>query len=250
MDIESEQNTQEPAVPTVQESASPTPATSQNPPAPGAVSPSTSTRSLKRSADIMQDDDEERQDIKRKRLSADGTEGAGETSTASTSRVEPPSDGTDANKLVEDMGLELGCTFSILATPKKLAICAKPAPLSCYTLWTRNGGANCPSCRSAVTSIVPSRAIQSLIEVYLRSVPSRARIQREKEQADEIYTAGQNIPVPTPRPRSPEIAPITDHEAYFRPCPHCASPNDFNWTCPEPIIDPSVDLTRARLLSD
>ncbi|KAG8752740.1 hypothetical protein FRC14_006744 [Serendipita sp. 396] len=114
----------------------------------------------------------------------------------------------------------------------------------------QNGGVNCPSCRSAVTSIVPSRAIQSLIEIYLRSVPSRARIQKEKEQADEIYTAGQTIPVPTPRPRSPEIAPITDHEAYFRPCPHCASPNDFNWSCPDPIIDPSVDLTRARLLTD
>ncbi|KAG8822980.1 hypothetical protein FRC18_010855 [Serendipita sp. 400] len=252
MDIESEQHTQEPAEPVVQQSASPTPATSQSPPAAGAVSPSTSTRSLKRSADIMQDDDEERQDAKRKRLSADGAEGAGETSTASTSQVVPPSDGTDADKLVEEIGLELGCgcCAALCYNPVLLLPCQHYYCGSCYTLWTRNGGVNCPSCRSAVASIVPSRAIQSLIEIYLRSVPSRARIQKEKEQADEIYTAGQTIPVPTPRPRSPEIAPITDHEAYFRPCPHCASPNDFNWSCPDPIIDPSVDLTRARLLTD
>jgi E3 ubiquitin-protein ligase CHFR len=56
--------------------------------------------------------------------------------------------------------------------------------------------------------------------------------------------------VPAPRPRSPEISPLQHNEDYYRPCPHCASSNDFNWSCPEPIIDPSVDISRARLLSD
>lgn len=126
---------------------------------------------------------------------------------------------------------------------------------------------NCPACRSPVSSIVPSRAIQSLIDTYLRCVPSRARVAREKEQADEIYAAGQGIPVgpyvvlevsslrlesqvPAVRARSPDIVAPMDNDAYYRPCPHCPSANDFNWACPEPIIDPSVDPNRARLLTD
>ena len=114
---------------------------------------------------------------------------------------------------------------------------------------TQNGGINCPSCRSPVSSIIPSRAIQSLIDVFLRAVPSKARLPREKEQADEIYAAGQSIRVPTPRPRSPEITAPQDNDAYYHPCPHCASPNDFNWSCPVPIISPTVNLTFATLLT-
>ena len=57
------------------------------------------------------------------------------------------------------------------------------------------------------------------------------------------------LQVPTPRPRSPELAPPQDNDAYYRPCPHCNSTNDFNWVCPRPIIDPSVDISRASLLT-
>ena len=57
------------------------------------------------------------------------------------------------------------------------------------------------------------------------------------------------LQIPTPRPRSPELAPPQDNDAYYRPCPHCNSPNDFNWVCPQPIVDPSVDISRASLLT-
>lgn len=193
---------------------------------------------------------EDRQDTKRKRRSVEPEEPS-ENPVASTSKQEVVGDGTNAAKLVEEMGIELtcGCCTEMCYNPVIVLPCQHYYCGSCYTLWTRNGGVNCPSCRSAVTSIIPSRAIQSLIEVYLRAVPSRERLPREKEQADEIYVAGQSIRVPTPRPRSPEITAPQDNEAYYHPCPHCASPNDFNWSCPVPIISPTVNLTLATLLT-
>lgn len=60
--------------------------------------------------------------------------------------------------------------------------------------------------------------------------------------------------MPTPRPKSPDIpAPSEiDSDAYYRPCPHCPSPNDFNWSCPNPISLPSTSNPSARsyLISD
>ena len=70
----------------------------------------------------------------------------------------------------------------------------QPAYLLTYLL-VQYTGVTCPTCRQAVNQVIPSRAIQSIIEVYLRSVPSKARLPREMEQADEIYAAGSNIRV-------------------------------------------------------
>lgn len=39
------------------------------------------------------------------------------------------------------------------------------------------------------------RVVQSLASVLLRVYPERARTERERIQADEIYTAGRDIPV-------------------------------------------------------
>ena len=105
-----------------------------------ASSPATSTRSLKRSAEMMEEDDnndtnnptnendtEDRQETKRKRLSTDEQDEDGQPSTsdsaaknkdhenavASTSKAaeskEVVGDGTNAAKLVEEMGMELTC---------------------------------------------------------------------------------------------------------------------------------------------
>jgi hypothetical protein len=84
---------------------------------------------------------------------------------------------------------ESGFTFLIDAPPL-----LQPACLLTYLL-VQYTGVTCPTCRQAVNQVIPSRAIQSIIEVYLRSVPSKARLPREMEQADEIYTAGSNIRV-------------------------------------------------------
>jgi len=104
----------------------------------------------------------------------------------------------------------LSCFSFILRLPP-----AKTPFAFCEThsiLW-QNGGVNCPSCRSPVTSIIPSRAIQSLIDVYLRSVPSRTRLPGEREQADEIYAAGQSIRVSRPfraiPPSLSNLSPLT-----------------------------------------
>jgi hypothetical protein len=105
-----------------------------------ASSPATSTRSLKRSAEMMEEDDnndtnnptnendtEDRQETKRKRLSTDEQDEDDQPSTsdlaaknkdrenavASTSKAavskEVVGDGTNAAKLVEEMGMELTC---------------------------------------------------------------------------------------------------------------------------------------------
>lgn len=60
------------------------------------------------------DDDEERQDTKRKRLSDDNANGG-----------PLPADGTDANRLVEDIGLELscGCCAALCYNPVILLPC-------------------------------------------------------------------------------------------------------------------------------
>lgn len=121
------------------------------------VSPATSTRSLKRSADMLNSDDE-RQDNKRKRLSDDEKES--ETPGASTSTAHAPTgaamDGVDASKLVEEIGLELSCGCCtemcynpIIVLPCQHYYCGRCVHLplspssqlttsrSCYTLWTR-----------------------------------------------------------------------------------------------------------------
>lgn len=57
------------------------------------------------------------------------------------------------------------------------------------------GGTNCPACRGVSSSVTPSRVLQVMIDVLLRADPSRARTDREKQQADEVYKSGQSFRV-------------------------------------------------------
>jgi hypothetical protein len=60
---------------------------------------------------------------------------------------------------------------------------------------SQNGGTNCPACRSISTNVSPSRVLQVMIDVLLRADPSRARTDREKQQADEVYKPGSSFRV-------------------------------------------------------
>jgi E3 ubiquitin-protein ligase CHFR len=86
------------------------------------VSPATSTKSLKRTADMM-DDDEDRQDSKRKRISDGNEDGGPEASTSKTTNTAP--DGTDANRLVKEIGDELlcGCCSALCYNPVLVLPC-------------------------------------------------------------------------------------------------------------------------------
>ncbi|QRW27601.1 Zinc finger, C3HC4 type (RING finger) protein [Rhizoctonia solani] len=99
------------------------------------------------------------------------------------------------------------------------------------------------------TGIAPSRVVQSLVAALLRVYPERARTERERAQADEIYIAGREIPIPPPRPQNPDaLLPQQQNSAndhLARPCPHCAPNNTFDWTCPRPIPNPDTDHANA-----
>jgi hypothetical protein len=60
---------------------------------------------------------------------------------------------------------------------------------------SQNGGTTCPSCRGLSTSVIPSRALQSMVNVLLRADPSRIRTPSERAQADEVYRSGQSLRV-------------------------------------------------------
>jgi hypothetical protein len=62
-------------------------------------------------------------------------------------------------------------------------------------LLSQNGGTNCPACRTISTSVSSSRVLQVMIDVLLRADPSRARTDREKQQADEVYKPGLSFRV-------------------------------------------------------
>jgi hypothetical protein len=68
---------------------------------------------------------------------------------------------------------------------------------------SQNGGTSCPSCRGLSTSVIPSRILQSMVNVLLRADPSRTRTLSERAQADEIYRPGQSLRV---RNRFPTLA--------------------------------------------
>jgi hypothetical protein len=134
------------------------PATAQTQTPESPVSPATSVRSLKRSAEMIEED-QDRQDSKRKRLSTE-METKEDQPVASTSQT-TVHDGTDAQRLVEEMDMELtcGCCAAICYNPVIILPCQHyycgrcryPLPLSfepcadniphfsCYTLWTRVG---------------------------------------------------------------------------------------------------------------
>jgi E3 ubiquitin-protein ligase CHFR len=119
---------------------------------------------------------------------------------------------------------------------------------------------------------MPFRAIQPVIDSLLRSAPYKARTEREKQQADEIYKFGRSISVSTfipqlrpcrsskkllmsfrqfPAPREASPPPEMERSAdYVHPCPHCAANNPYDWRCPQPIVDPVTDPDNAWHVDD
>ncbi|KAF8610269.1 hypothetical protein BDV93DRAFT_540117 [Ceratobasidium sp. AG-I] len=152
--------------------------------------------------------------------------------------------------------LRCGCCTEIAYNPVTLSPCHHFFCGSCMTLhlshsrsapnYTR---AICPACRTPLAAITPSRVVQSLASALLRVYPERARTERERVQADEIYTAGRDIPIPPPRMPNPDVLlPQQQNSAadnLARPCPHCAPHNSFDWTCPQPIPNPDTDPANA-----
>ncbi|KAF8262265.1 hypothetical protein EI94DRAFT_1780062 [Lactarius quietus] len=137
-----------------------------------------------------------------------------------------------------------GCCSAVLYRPVIVYPCQHYFCGSCCLLWVRNGGTNCPACRSTSTSVSPSRVLQIMVDVLLRADPSRARTDREKQQADEIYRPGLTFRIPTPREASPEPT-IPQSGEFARPCPHCIPGNRHGWQCPNPVPDPSADPEHA-----
>ena len=163
------------------------------------------------------------------------------------------------------------------------------SPPSCCILWVRvsiapcilqtchlvteflsspqNGGTNCPACRGVSTSVTPSRVLQSMIDLLLRSDPSKSRTVNERAQADQVYKMGTSLRVgspsshfpvsgshrpqlPTPRPATPEPNLEPPNDNFARPCPTCLAGNPYGWRCPVPIQDPVIDPENAFDLDD
>ncbi|KAN0139832.1 hypothetical protein V8E53_002494 [Lactarius tabidus] len=166
----------------------------------------------------------------------------------------PPNETTDpqapalisGTQLADDLEQELlcGCCSALLYRPVIVYPCQHYFCGSCCQLWVRNGGTNCPACRSTSTSVSPSRVLQIMVDVLLRADPSRARTDREKQQADEVYKPGLTIRIPTPREASPEPT-IPQSGDFARPCPHCIPGNRYGWQCPNPVPDPTADPEHA-----
>ncbi|KAI6027655.1 hypothetical protein BKA83DRAFT_4232205 [Pisolithus microcarpus] len=182
----------------------------------------------------------------------------GTTSSPTLSSMTPPSSSTTTamNKysvLVEDLVQELqcGCCSELVYRPVVVSPCQHFFCGSCCVLWIKNGGTNCPACRGVSTHVTSSRPLQTMLDVLLRSDPSRTRTERERMQADEVYKPGQPMRIPAPREPSPEpnFNDTPDWD-YARPCPHCAADNQFGWACPQPIVDYATDPERAWHVDD
>ncbi|KAI6114415.1 hypothetical protein F5141DRAFT_1187953 [Pisolithus sp. B1] len=139
---------------------------------------------------------------------------------------------TKYSALVEDLVQELqcGCCSELVYRPVVVSPCQH------FFCGRYNGGTNCPACRGVSTHVTSSRPLQMMLDIILRSDPSRTRTERERMQADEVYKPGQPMRIPAPREPSPEpnFNDTPDWD-YARPCPHCAADNQFGWTCPQPI---------------
>ncbi|KAG7088296.1 hypothetical protein E1B28_012306 [Marasmius oreades] len=187
------------------------------------------------------------QDDCRKRMKEDERavlEGTGVDSSSSSSSA-------TAVGLVEDLSEELqcGCCSGLIYKPVMVSPCQHFFCGSCIVLWIRNGGTNCPACRSESAIVSPSRPLQIIIDTLLRAAPRKARSERERQQADDIYRGGISMRIPTPREASPEPN-INISAEYARPCPHCLPNNPYRWTCPQPIPDPNTDIDHAWHLED
>ncbi|KAF9267310.1 hypothetical protein L218DRAFT_920010 [Marasmius fiardii PR-910] len=161
------------------------------------------------------------------------------------------SSSSDTVDLVEDLSEELqcGCCSALIYKPVVVSSCQHFFCGSCIVLWIRNGGTNCPACRSESGLVSPSRPLQIVIDSLLRAAPYKTRSERERQQADEIYRGGISMLIPTPREASPEPN-INISAEYARPCPHCIPNNPYRWTCPQPIPDPNTDVDHAWHLED
>ncbi|KAJ6525305.1 hypothetical protein DFH09DRAFT_1188845 [Mycena vulgaris] len=150
----------------------------------------------------------------------------------------------DDSALAEQLAQELqcGCCSELVYRPVIVAPCQHFFCGSCCVLWIRNGGTNCPACRGLSTSVTPFRPLQSVLDVLLRAAPHKARTERERQQADEIY-AGTSMRRHLPEP---DINPSD----FIRPCPNCILGNPYGWRCPNPIVDPNVDPENGWLADD
>ncbi|KAH7885281.1 hypothetical protein F5I97DRAFT_1810715 [Phlebopus sp. FC_14] len=171
-----------------------------------------------------------------------------------SSQDSPPSPGSLTSRydaLIGDLAQELqcGCCAELVYRPVVVSPCQHFFCGSCCVLWIKNGGTNCPACRGVSNIVTPSRPLQTIIDVLLRSDPTRTRAERERIQADEIYKSGSSMRIPTPREASPEPN-INQNSDYARPCPHCAPDNPYGWRCPQPLVDFSVDPEQAWHLDD
>ncbi|KAF9651611.1 hypothetical protein BDM02DRAFT_3110352 [Thelephora ganbajun] len=185
--------------------------------------------------------------LSRKRLK-DEHVGQEESTDSSASGL---TDTMNRRTLIDDLAqeLECGCCAALVYNPVTIIPCQHSFCGSCCVLWIKNGGTSCPSCRGLSTSVIPSRALQSMVNVLLRADPSRIRTPSERAQADEIYRPGQSLRIPPPREPSPEPT-LPRNTDYAQPCPHCIPGNPFGWSCPSPIPDPETNQDQGWLLED
>ncbi|PPQ66259.1 hypothetical protein CVT24_007277 [Panaeolus cyanescens] len=173
-----------------------------------------------------------------------------ETQEAEIPSLTTPSEPLNS-KLVEELTQELqcGCCAELVYKPVLVIPCQHFFCGSCCVLWIRNGGTNCPACRGNSSVAMPFRALQPIIDSLLRLAPHKARTQRERDQADEVYKSGVVLEIPSPRESSPP-PDVNRSTEYLHPCPHCLSNNPYGWRCPRPLVDPSVDPAHAWPLND
>ncbi|KAI0345769.1 hypothetical protein BDW22DRAFT_911355 [Trametopsis cervina] len=164
----------------------------------------------------------------------------------------PDAEAVDGQALAEELDQELqcGCCSALVYRPVVVAPCQHFFCGSCIVLWVRNGGTNCPACRGISTSVTPSRALQTIADILVRASPSRARSVNERMQADDIYKSGTNLRIPPPRQASPEPSIPQSNPNYVHPCPHCLPGNQYDWRCPQPIVDPEADPDGAWRIDD
>ncbi|OBZ71229.1 hypothetical protein A0H81_08387 [Grifola frondosa] len=101
-----------------------------------------------------------------------------------------------ANNLEEE--LQCGCCSALVYRPVVVSPCQHFFCGSCIHMWIRNGGTNCPACRSMSTGVTFSRPIQTIVDILLRAAPSKARSTNERVQADAIYHPGVSLRIPSP----------------------------------------------------
>ncbi|EDR13721.1 uncharacterized protein LACBIDRAFT_309007 [Laccaria bicolor S238N-H82] len=160
-------------------------------------------------------------------------------------------DVTDMSSFPDELAqdLQCGCCSELVYRPVLVMPCQHFFCGSCCVLWIRNGGTNCPACRGQSTIVSPFRALQTVVDTLLRLAPHKARTEREREQADELYKVGQSLRLPAPREASPEPN-INQSTDFAHPCPHCLPGNPYGYRCPQPVPDPNVDAEHAWPLDD